>query len=138
MSLKDSDRRKWIYSEHAKVKHLLLAKYLPAWITILGSSSPRICYFDGFAGRGEYADGSPGSPILALKAIEQVYNNTRVRGFEYNCIFIENDPDNFNNLKEVVERERPNFPSAGNVYYIHSDFDTFINNELDKLEARDK
>lgn len=138
MSLKDNDSRKWNYSEHAKVKHLLLMKYLPAWITILGSRSTRICYFDGFAGRGEYTDGSPGSPILALDAMEKVHNNTNVKGFEYNCFFIENNIDNFNNLNKVVERERPNFPSANFIRCIHSDFDTFINTQINALEEQNK
>jgi len=138
MSLKDSDKQKWNYTEHAKVKHLLLQKYLPVWITILGSRYKRIYYFDGFAGRGEYNDGNPGSPLLALEALKSVYNNTSVRGFEYNCIFVEKNLDNFNNLKEVVERERSSLPSACNVYYKHADFDSYINNVLDKFEKSGK
>jgi len=67
--LKDSDPEKWEFKEHTKVKHILLKKYLAAWIQILGSWSNRICYFDGFAGRGEYTDGTLGSPIIALEVI---------------------------------------------------------------------
>lgn len=138
MALKDSDIKKWEYSEHAKVKHLLLRKYLPAWITILGSFKKRLCYFDGFAGRGEYSDGSLGSPILALNAMEEVYNNTKVRNFEFNCFFIENDEDNYNNLKEIVENLKSDYPSVNYIECIHSDFDTKINEILDQLEKNNK
>lgn len=51
--LKDSAPEKWEYKEHTRVKHILLTKYLSAWIPILGKWNQRICYFDGFAGRGE-------------------------------------------------------------------------------------
>lgn len=138
MSLIDSDIKKWEYSEHAKVKHLLLTKYLPTWITILGSFSGRICYFDGFAGRGEYTDGSPGSPILALDAMEEVRNNTSVKNFEYNCFFIENNKDNYGNLNEVVNRLKSNYPSVNHIECIYSDFDTKINEILDYLEEKNK
>jgi three-Cys-motif partner protein len=58
----DRDPLKWIYKEHTRVKHELLDKYLGGWIPILGSRNDRLLIFDGFAGRGEYEDGTPGSP----------------------------------------------------------------------------
>lgn len=134
MALKDNDIRKWQYTEHARVKHLILTKYLTAWITILGSRERRICYFDGFAGRGEYQDGTLGSPIIAFKALEEVINNTKVRDFEFNCVFIEKDEDNFNNLKMVVQRELAKYPFVNKVLYLHDDFDTAINSLLDEIE----
>src|SRR4030043_186638 len=36
----------WEYKEHTKVKHILLEKYLAAWIPILGKYNQKICYFD--------------------------------------------------------------------------------------------
>ena len=67
---RDSAPEKWEYREHTRVKHILLEKYLAAWVPILGKWNPKICYFDGFAGRGEYADGSLGSPIIALRTAD--------------------------------------------------------------------
>ncbi len=107
--MKDSALEKWEYREHTRVKHILLEKYLDAWIPILGRYNPRICYFDGFAGRGEYIDIKTrqtilGSPLIALKVAD--------RRSEYYekliCFFIEKDEDNFKNLEEGLERERPN------------------------------
>ena len=55
--LRDNHPDKWVCREHTRVKHLLLEKYLKAWMPILGRWNPAIAYFDGFAGRGEYDDG---------------------------------------------------------------------------------
>ena len=86
--LKDSAPEKWEYREHTRVKHILLEKYLTAWIPILGKYNSRICYFDGFAGRGEYTtDGTLGSPLIALKVAD------RLSGYfgKVICFFIEKD-----------------------------------------------
>jgi len=87
----------------SKVKHILLEKYLAAWIPILGKWNTKICYFDGFAGRGEYSDGTLGSPIIALKVADELsrYFDKLI------CFFIEKDEDNFKNLEEVLAREKP-------------------------------
>jgi spore photoproduct lyase len=102
--MKDSALEKWEYEEHTKVKHILLRKYLAAWIPILGKHNPKICYFDGFAGRGEYLDDTLGSPLIALKVADRlsVYFGKLI------CYFIEKDKNNFENLKEILKREKPN------------------------------
>jgi three-Cys-motif partner protein len=100
--LSDSDIRKWVCQEHTRVKHVLLEKYLRAWIPILGKWNPRIVYFDGFAGRGEYADGTPGSPILAVRVADELSDHFGQIGFT----FVENDPDNYANLSTVLDREK--------------------------------
>ncbi|MGL5826279.1 MAG: three-Cys-motif partner protein TcmP, partial [Nocardioides sp.] len=63
---KDSDPKKWDYPPHTQAKHAILANYLGAWYPILSSTRGRILYLDGFAGRGRYQGGEPGSPIIAL------------------------------------------------------------------------
>jgi three-Cys-motif partner protein len=98
--IKDSAPEKWEYREHTRVKHILLGKYLNAWIPILGKYNPRICYFDGFAGRGEYIDEKThtviqtGSPLVALKVADGLsrYFDKLV------CCFVEKDGDNFRRL----------------------------------------
>ena len=102
--MKDSVLEKWEYREHTKVKHILLEKYLKAWIQILGKYEPRICFFDGFAGRGEYIEGTLGSPLIALKVADSLSGYFR----KLICYFIERDKDNFENLEEVLKREEAN------------------------------
>jgi len=52
--------------EAAKLKHALLRKYLPPFISKVGSTARggRVTIVDGFAGPGRYADGSEGSPLI--------------------------------------------------------------------------
>ena len=102
LTLPDSAPEKWQYEEHTKVKHQLLDKYLKSWISIMGSIYSKLGYIDGFAGRGIYQDGSPGSPILAMKAAqEQIDKIGKLNKFL--CLFIEKDPYNYTCLKEQVE-----------------------------------
>lgn len=100
--IENSALEKWEYREHTNVKHILLRKYLKVWIPILGRWNDKICYFDGFAGRGEYIDGTLGSPLIALEVADGL---SRYFG-KLNCYFIEKDPENFSNLENVLEREK--------------------------------
>ena len=94
----------WRLKEHGRVKHILLEKYLKAWIPILGKYESKICYFDGFAGPGEYSDGEVGSPIIALRTASSLdkYFNKMI------CIFVEKDDNNLINLKNKIELEKQN------------------------------
>lgn len=94
----DSAPERWVYREHTRVKHVLLEKYLRGWIPILGKYHPQICYIDGFAGRGEWEGGFPGSPVIAIRVAHEL---EKYFG-EFVCINIELDPDNFRNLESVL------------------------------------
>jgi spore photoproduct lyase len=135
---KDSDPEKWIYREHTKVKHILLEKYLAAWIPILGKYNPKICYFDGFAGRGEYIDESTGevlamgSPIIALRVADK-----KADYFDkLLCVFIEKNKDNYKNLEEVLEREKSKIKSWEKIEIIkeNEEFANVIEQIFDYLE----
>jgi len=119
--MKDSALEKWEYKEHTRVKHILLRKYLKVWITALGKYNPRICYFDGFAGRGEYIEGTLGSPLLALKLADELSGYFE----ELICYFVEKDTDNFDNLTEVLEREKPNIKNWQKKIIVKKENDEF-------------
>lgn len=135
---KNSSPEKWIYKEHTKVKHILLKKYLYAWIPILGRWNPIICYFDGFAGRGEYKDEKTGevlnvgSPILALKVADKKaeYLDKIV------CVFVESDIENYENLEEAIEREKPNMKNLKKIKIImeNAEFARVCDKILERLE----
>lgn len=58
----------------SRVKHVILKKYLPSWVQILGSSNLRLCYFDCYAGPGVYelnGNKVEGSPIIAVCAAQE-------------------------------------------------------------------
>ena len=106
---RDSEPEKWICWEHTKVKHEILESYLAPWLTILGKYSPRVCYFDCFAGRGVYQDGSHGSPIIAMRKCDQLLQDGRIR--KATCVFIENDEENYTNLTAVIEEYGETHPN---------------------------
>jgi spore photoproduct lyase len=120
--LKDTAPEKWEYREHTKVKHILLRKYLVAWIPILGRWNPKICYFDGFAGRGEYTDGILGSPLIALEVADSLSHYFG----KLTCFFIEKDSENFKNLERVLEREKSKFQNWQKIK-IEKENDEFAN-----------
>lgn len=122
MSYRDSALEKWEYREHTRVKHILLEKYLAAWVPILGKWNPKICYFDGFAGRGEYADGSLGSPIIALRTADVL---AKYYG-EMLFIFIEKDKNNFRNLEDILKREKSSITNIDKMEII-TENDEFAN-----------
>lgn len=103
------DKTLWKMEPQTLGKHLVLRKYLDAWLPIRGSSHKRILFIDGFAGPGEYVSGEDGSPIIALKAhIEHAYK--QVIGAEVRYIFIEEDVSRAARLQGLVNKLRPQFP----------------------------
>jgi three-Cys-motif partner protein len=129
--MKDSDPEKWVYREHTRVKHEILEKYLRGWVPILGSVHKRICYFDGFAGRGEYEGGFPGSPVIAMR----VGNDLKSYIKEMVCVFIERDPDNFENLKAVTLSEESKCPHC-KIQNIHGEFAGVITEIIKDVGAK--
>jgi len=106
MPLPDDSAEKWKYKVHTRVKHEILSKYLSGWMRILGRWH-KICYFDCFAGRGEYEDEGrtmPGSPLIALETASRVKENFSYLK-EIVCFFIEKNINNFENLEEVINEE---------------------------------
>ena len=83
-------------------KHDLLQRYLPPFAGMTGSqtSERRLVYLDGYAGRGRYDDGKPGSAERVLKiAMDQ---KARVN-LAWKCYFVEADPSSSTALTTVVQ-----------------------------------
>jgi three-Cys-motif partner protein len=58
-----------------------------------------VVYLDGYAGRGRYADGRPGSPERIL----QIAEDQRAKGINYRLFFYERDAESFAVLETVVD-----------------------------------
>lgn len=67
--MNNDDSILWPLDPHSEAKHVILRKYLDAWLPILSRYNNKIVYIDGFAGPGEYSDGQDGSPIIAIKSV---------------------------------------------------------------------
>ena len=147
--LKNSPVEKWEYREHTRVKHELLRKYLIPWIIKLGSFHRKVLFIDGFAGRGEYIEKktgkivSLGSPIIALQVannlLQQAEEGKKRPYFDkFVCFFIEKDKDNFNNLQDVINREKEKlkFKDKLSVYPFNEEFAHIVDHLLEEVGAR--
>ncbi len=112
----DRDPARWRYKQQTQVKHAVLSNYLTKWIAILGRPNPdrprTLHYVDGFAGRGRYADGEDGSPIIAMRVGHELHEH-RQGDVSLRCYNVEHDPENFASLEREVETARPRYPSVG-------------------------
>jgi three-Cys-motif partner protein len=92
---------RWTAEPHTLAKHLILRKYLGAWLPTLGFWRNRALFIDGFCGPGEYTGGEDGSPIIALKTLlEHPYFDRMKCQFVF--IFIDEDADRIEYLQNVA------------------------------------
>ena len=94
----------WKIKQHTLAKHALLREYLAAWFPILawGGQNRRVIFLDGFAGPGIYADGEPGSPLIALKTLIEHDRFSDLLETEFIFIFIEKIKERFSNLENEI------------------------------------
>lgn len=95
----------WELQPHTAAKHTILREYLKAWIRIMTMGyniDKKAIYIDGFAGPGEYENGQPGSPIIALKESIDYFWQYRDKKPQLRFIFLEADPKRCENLKSNV------------------------------------
>jgi three-Cys-motif partner protein len=81
------------------LKHDLLRRYLPIFAGKTGSRAPGVVYLDGYAGRGRYEDGTPGSAERILQIAEEQGR----KGNSYRLFFYESLGKNYTALKPVVD-----------------------------------
>lgn len=81
------------------IKHGILRRYLPIFLARTSSYDGRAVYIDGYAGRGYYENGDPGSAGMLLEmAKDQKVKN----GAVYSLRFFEKDRDNYTHLARHV------------------------------------
>ena len=87
-----------------RTKLALVKHYLGGWFPILGSRWDRLTYLDTHAGRGSYATGEEGSPILALRTLlEHPEFDRLLRNTRFDFRFVERNEEELNRLKEDVQ-----------------------------------
>jgi len=91
----------WSLPPHTKAKHEILRRYLQAWFPILSSRNGRVLYIDGFAGPGEYSEGEPGSPVIAINTAKE--HELKLNA-ELVFRFIEAREDRCEHLEEVLRK----------------------------------
>lgn len=126
----------WAIENHTLAKHEILKEYLNAWFPILGRTSNRIVFLDGFAGPGIYKGGEKGSPIIA---IQTALDHPALKFIaEIRFLFIESDIKRSKILEEVIEQEFPDLPSNMYVKVVSGDFVESLTETLNGIEEDGK
>ena len=125
----------WDLEPHTRGKHLVLERYMQAWLPIMTSWNGRVLFIDAFAGPGEYSGGEPGSPVIALRALIDHRAKNQIRS-EVNYLFIENDPDRSNHLEGILDDLEDELPSKCNYNVITSTFDETLTEVLADIEEQ--
>lgn len=86
----------------SRYKDFILAYYLEPYVPKVNTLKKPILVVDGFAGRGEFDDGQPGSPLIIATTVRR----WRDKGVPIRGIFIEADPDNHAHLVGVMKEHR--------------------------------
>lgn len=89
----DNNKVPWEASPHTKAKHALYEQYLGKWMPIMVRGwGANITYAEGFAGPGVYLDGSPGSPVIAVRTLVSDPDiRTKVRRGGIRFVFVDRD-----------------------------------------------
>lgn len=110
----------WALDPHTVGKHLVLSAYLNAWIPIIGQRGERVVIIDGFAGPGVYANGEPGSPMIALDLVRSHTALSRIG--EVVMLFVEQDPKRFAALKNQIALRGDSLPKEISIHAEHGTF----------------
>ena len=132
---------RWTIEPHTQIKHLILRRYLDAWLPIMARYNDRILFVDGFAGPGRYSGGEPGSPVIALEALLDHPHFTKSPVLhEVVFKFIECEADRAAALRDEIRslKERRPIPKWVNVDVLEGEFAPLITKELDRLEKEGK
>src|SRR5713226_7063464 len=105
----------WSIEPHTKAKHAILQHYLEAWFPILGRWNGRVLFIDGFAGPGIYANGEPGSPLIALMTLLEHPMFTRLH-CEFVFLFMEPEEDRAASLNAQLAAFFASHPKPNNVH----------------------
>ena len=106
----DKNEVPWEASPHTKAKHALYEQYLRKWMPIMVRGwGANITYAEGFAGPGIYLDGSPGSPVLAVRTlVSDPQIRTKVRRGGIRFVFVDRDQRCIDILEpELAKATRP-------------------------------
>lgn len=94
----------WDAEPHTLAKIEIVRRYLYLWFFILGTTTNRLVYIDGFAGPGGYKNSNESSPVAALGAAKSALERLLPRNVrrEWFFYFIEKDPAFASNLNGVI------------------------------------
>lgn len=110
------EKKKW-----SILKDIVLDYYLKPYIIKLLSAGRPLVIIDCFAGKGRFEDGNIGSPMLIIKQIEEVLNNSKIENKEIYAFFIE---------KKYAEELCANIGGFTNCSVLSCSYESFVEKEL--------
>ncbi len=126
-----SEKTVWALDPHTAAKHVILRKYLNAWLPKLTRFNGRVIICDGFAGPGIYSEGEEGSPIIALRAfLDHSYRDQMNAEIKY--IFIESDEKRCESLRQAIEDFK--VPDSVGVTILNNEYEQAFGEILDYLD----
>ena len=127
----------WDLEPHTKAKHVILRKYLNAWLPKQTRWNNRVMICDGFAGPGVYKKGEDGNPIIALKAFLEHSQKEHISA-EIVYLFIELETDRFECLERVLAAFGSQLPDNVKILKYNDDYDAAFSRILDHMDDSDK
>lgn len=124
----------WEIEPHTLAKHEILTRYLDAWFPILTSWNDKVFFIDGFAGPGRYRHGEPGSPLLAIEAVQR--RAAMLAKSTVMFLFNESEKDRFDMLEAQLEEVANELPSNFQIYTDNKHFVDLAQEMIDNRGAR--
>ncbi len=124
----------WTLDDHTRGKHLVLKSYMDAWLPIMLSQYKRVLFVDAFAGPGQYKNGEPGSPVIAMRTLADHVHHKVMKG-QIDYMFIEDNPERFSCLEEIVKIERIKSPSFCQVRTFNDTYETVFPELVNVIES---
>ena len=108
---------------------------MQAWLPIMTKWNERVLFIDAFAGPGEYSEGEPGSPVIALSALIKHRARNQIRS-QVNYMFIEKEEARSKHLEGVLGDLNDQLPPNCNYKVINSTFDDTLTEVLDNIDQQ--
>jgi len=125
------------YTNLQHVKHALLRRYLGGWFPILARWRGRVVYIDCHAGKGLYAGGQEGSPLVALNTlITHRHLPNILQNAEVPFLFIERDPNNKKELEAHIAKHP--LPTKVTIEIVCEDYERVIQGIVDHLKSNNQ
>lgn len=134
----DNDEQKLRMKGQTEMKHSILQLYLNPWMKKLSYVDSTLLFVDGFAGPGIY-DGGQGSPLIAMDMADKLLalNGVDDRVDSFRCIFVEKDPENYDSLKNAVDRKEGEVDSRIEPAYVNEKFEDWASNFIEEYDSKE-
>ncbi len=123
----------WPLEDHTKGKHLVLKRYMGAWLPIMSKWNDNVFFVDGFAGPGEYAGGEKGSPLIALETLAAHSHKDKMNG-AIHFTFIEANEDRADHLRHLIAASDLDLPPSTRQQVVTNSFEDAMRPVLNRID----